>query len=46
MQIQADLLGRAVPVAEAPEASILGAALLAASTLGLDAGNRTGPRAR
>lgn len=35
MQIQADLLGRAVRVADAPEASALGAALLAARALGL-----------
>lgn len=34
MQIQADLLGRAVRVADAPEASALGAALLAARSLG------------
>ena len=37
MQLQADLLGRSVLVADAPEASALGAALLAARTLGLDA---------
>ena len=37
MQVQADLLGRAVLVADAPEASVLGAALLAARTLGLTA---------
>ena len=35
MQIQADLLGRAVQVADAPEASALGVARLAASALGL-----------
>lgn len=35
MQQQADLLGRAVLVADAPEASALGAATLAARTLGL-----------
>jgi glycerol kinase len=34
MQLQADLLGRPVHVADAPEASALGAALLAARTLG------------
>ncbi|HWS57675.1 MAG TPA: FGGY family carbohydrate kinase [Actinotalea sp.] len=35
MQLQADLLGREVLVADAPEASALGAALLAARTVGL-----------
>ena len=35
MQAQADLLGRAVVVADVSEASALGAALLAARTLGL-----------
>jgi glycerol kinase len=35
MQLQADLLGRPVHVADVPEASALGAALLAARTLGL-----------
>ncbi|WP_024287350.1 FGGY family carbohydrate kinase [Cellulomonas sp. KRMCY2] len=35
MGLQADLLGRAVLVADAPEASALGAAALAARTLGL-----------
>lgn len=35
MQLQADLLGRSLVVADAPEASALGAALLAARTLGL-----------
>ena len=34
MQLQADLLGRPVHVADVPEASALGAALLAARTLG------------
>ncbi len=34
MQLQADLLGRSVHVADVPEASALGAALLAARTLG------------
>jgi len=38
MQLQADLLGRPVHVADVPEASALGAALLAARTLG-----QTGP---
>lgn len=37
MQMQADVLGRPVLVAGAPEASALGAALLAARSLGLDA---------
>lgn len=34
MQLQADLLGRSIQVADVPEASALGAALLAARTLG------------
>lgn len=37
MQLQADLLDRPVHVADVPEASALGAALLAARTLGLEA---------
>ena len=41
MQLQADLLGRPVHVADVPEASALGAALLAARTLG-HAGPTTG----
>lgn len=50
MQIQADVLGRAVQVAAATEASALGAALLAARTLGFAtpdarAGERISPRA-
>ncbi|WP_372593969.1 glycerol kinase [Actinotalea sp.] len=36
MQLQADLLGRPLLVADAPEASALGVALLAARTLGRD----------
>jgi glycerol kinase len=35
MQLQADLLGRQVQVADVPEASALGAAALAARALGL-----------
>ena len=38
MQLQADLLGRTFHVADVPEASALGAALLAARTLGHWAG--------
>ncbi len=37
MQLQADLLGRPVHVADVPEASALGAARLAARTLGFAA---------
>ena len=37
MQLQADLLGRPVHVADEPEASALGAARLAARTLGFAA---------
>ena len=40
MQTQADLLGRAVVVADVSEASALGAALLAGRTLGLAPGSR------
>lgn len=35
MQLQADLLGRTVHVADSPDASALGVALLAARSLGL-----------
>jgi glycerol kinase len=44
MQLQADLLGRPVHVADAPEASALGAALLAARTLGYSGPQPTATR--
>lgn len=43
MQLQADLLGRPVHVADVPEASALGAALLAARTLALPVADRGTP---
>lgn len=45
MQVQADLIGRPVQVGDAPEASALGAALLARRTLG-HAGEAAGVRRR
>ncbi len=45
MQLQADLLGKPVDVADSSEASALGAALLAARTLGLAPSTSTAPEA-